>query len=89
MKKFWYNDNLSCENGGYYPVNVNDDSVNYRIFRMSKAAGCYLRPLIHFGGIKPTENYKKDVIVTSSILEESIKQSGLKPSRKIYERLVY
>mgnify|MGYP000308546037 CR=1 FL=1 len=62
-------------------MNVNDDPVNYRVYRMSKAAGCDLRPLIHFWGIKPATNYRKDLIPTPEALEDSINNAGLKPSR--------
>lgn len=89
LSKFWYRDNFSKENGGYYPLNVNDDPVNYRVYRMSKAAGCDLRPLIHFWGIKPATNYRKDLIPTPEALEDSINNAGLKPSRLIYNRLVH
>ena len=89
LSKFWYNDNVGKENGGYYAKNVNDDPVNYRIFRMSKAVGCDLRPLIHFWGIKPATNYRKDLIPTPAALEDSINYAGLKPSRLIYNRLVH
>lgn len=89
LDEFWYNENVSYENRGYFPANVNDDPVNYRIFRMSKAAGCDLRPLIHFWGIKPARNYPNDKIPTPEILADSLKNADLKPSQKIYERLVY
>ena len=51
-----------------------------RIFRMSKAAGVDLRPLIHFWGVHPDDN---------NLLKEKLTASGLSPSGKIRDRLLH
>jgi hypothetical protein len=53
--------------------------VDSRIFRMSKAAGADLTPLIHFWGVQP---------VDAVLLAKAISAAGLKPSAAIYDRLV-
>jgi Peptidase M60, enhancin and enhancin-like/N-terminal domain of M60-like peptidases len=53
--------------------------VDSRIFRMSKAAGADLTPLIHFWGVQPVDN---------ALLGKAISAAGLKPSAAIYDRLV-
>jgi Peptidase M60, enhancin and enhancin-like/N-terminal domain of M60-like peptidases len=53
--------------------------VDSRIFRMSKAAGADLTPLIHFWGVQP---------VDSALLGKAMSAAGLKPSAAIYDRLI-
>jgi Peptidase M60, enhancin and enhancin-like/N-terminal domain of M60-like peptidases len=53
--------------------------VDSRIFRMSKAAGVDLTPLIHFWGVQPVDGVK---------LGKAISDAGLKPSALIYDRLM-
>jgi hypothetical protein len=53
--------------------------VDSRIFRMSKAAGADLTPLIHFWGVQPVDN---------ALLSKAISAAGLKPSAAIYDRLL-
>jgi Peptidase M60, enhancin and enhancin-like/N-terminal domain of M60-like peptidases len=54
-------------------------AVDSRIYRMSKAAGADLTPLIHFWGVQPVDKTK---------LASAIAGAGLKPSALIYDRLV-
>ena len=56
------------------------NEVDSRILRLSKAAGVDLRPLIHFWGVQPVDDTK---------LRSMLASAGLKPSRKIYDRLVH
>ena len=58
----------------------NDDPTDGRILRMSKAAGADLTPLIHFWGVHPTD---------PAALKAAMDQAGLKPSARIYDRLVH
>jgi Peptidase M60, enhancin and enhancin-like/N-terminal domain of M60-like peptidases len=53
--------------------------VDSRIFRMSKAAGADLTPLIHFWGVQPVDH---------ALLSKAIAAAGLKPSALIYDRLI-
>ncbi len=66
-------------NKEFFPKAVNQDNVDNRIFNLSKAAGCDVRPLIHFWGIQP-ENPKA--------LEGRILNAKLKPSKEIYDKLL-
>jgi N-terminal domain of M60-like peptidases len=61
----------------YYGAN-NGEGTDSRIFRLSKAAGVDLRPLLHFWGVQPIDNAK---------LAAALSKAGLVPSRKIYERI--
>ncbi len=54
-------------------------AVDSRIFRMSKAAGVDLTPLIHFWGVQPVDKSK---------LSLAIAGAGLKASPLIYDRLL-
>lgn len=77
LEDFWHSEHLDYMNGIDHPKKTPADS---RILRMSKAAGVDLTPLIHFWGVHPDdpEQLKKD-----------IREAGLKPSKKIRERLEY
>ncbi len=61
----------------YYGAN-NGQGTDSRIFRLSKAAGVDLRPLLHFWGVQPIDNGE---------LAKRLIAEGLVPSRKIYERI--
>jgi N-terminal domain of M60-like peptidases len=61
----------------FYGAN-NGEGTDSRIFRLSKAAGVDLRPLLHFWGVQPIDNTK---------LAAALGAAGLVPSRKIYERI--
>ncbi|MDF7799300.1 M60 family metallopeptidase [Pontiellaceae bacterium B1224] len=76
LGRFWHADNERWQPGDKVPQN--NDPVDDRILRLSKAAGADLTPLIHFWGIQP-ENPKA--------LAKAIKKEGLEPSKKIYDRL--
>lgn len=78
LGNFWKEVNHNWQPGDNVPQN--QDPVDDRILRLSKAAGADLRPLIHFWGIQP-ENPEQ--------LAEAIQVEGLKPSREIYDRLQY
>ncbi len=62
----------------YYFGANNGEGTDSRIFRLSKAAGVDLRPLLHFWGVQPIDNAK---------LAAALSKAGLVPSRKIYERI--
>jgi N-terminal domain of M60-like peptidases/Peptidase M60, enhancin and enhancin-like len=66
---------------GLIPQPASDglSNVDSRIFRMSKAAGVDLTPLIHFWGVQPADYVK---------LKTAIAGAGLKPSALIYDRLL-
>jgi N-terminal domain of M60-like peptidases/Peptidase M60, enhancin and enhancin-like len=64
----------------YYYGAVNGEGIDSRILRMSKTAGADLRPLFHFWGVQPVENTK---------LAAALKNLGLLPSQKIYDRIAY
>lgn len=70
------------ENLDYIANTPNDGltSTDSRIFRMSKAAGVDLRPLIHFWGVQPVDH---------ALLQDRITAAGLLPSSKIYDRLIH
>jgi Peptidase M60, enhancin and enhancin-like/N-terminal domain of M60-like peptidases len=55
-------------------------AIDSRIFRMSKAAGVDLAPLIHFWGVQPSDKAK---------LKLAMDSAGLKPSALIYDRLAH
>jgi hypothetical protein len=55
-------------------------AIDSRIFRMSKAAGVDLTPLIHFWGVQPSDKAK---------LKLAMDSAGLKPSALIYDRLAH
>jgi hypothetical protein len=78
LSNFWHEDSVNWKEGDKVPQN--NDPVDDRILRLSKAAGADLRPLIHFWGIQP-ENPTE--------LAKAIKRARLKPSDKIKERLEY
>jgi Peptidase M60, enhancin and enhancin-like/N-terminal domain of M60-like peptidases len=61
------------------PASDGLSNVDSRIFRMSKAAGVDLTPLIHFWGVQPVDSAK---------LKNAIAGAGLKPSALIYDRLL-
>jgi hypothetical protein len=76
LSRFWQEENVNWTPDD--PVPQNNDPVDDRILRLSKAAGADLTPLIHFWGIPP-ENSEK--------LAKAMREAGLKPSRKIYDQL--
>ncbi|MDF7824789.1 M60 family metallopeptidase [Pontiellaceae bacterium B12227] len=76
LGRFWHADSENWKPGDKVPQN--NDPVDDRILRLSKAAGADLTPLIHFWGIQP-ENPKA--------LAKAMRKEGLEPSRKIYDRL--
>ena len=61
------------------PASDGLNDVDSRIFRMSKAAGADLTPLIHFWGVQPVDGVK---------LAKAVAGAGLKASPEIYDRLV-
>lgn len=75
---FWKSVAVDAENGITY--SRNSDPADSRILRMSRAADCDLRPLIHFWGVHP---------VNAAGLAADIQSEGLKPSAAIYDRLKY
>lgn len=76
LGKFWGSVHEDYTKGMTYPTNT--DPTDNRIVRMSKAAGADLSPLIHFWGVHPVDLLG---------LKSSIAAGGLKPSKKIYDRL--
>ncbi|VGO15621.1 hypothetical protein PDESU_04206 [Pontiella desulfatans] len=76
LSRFWHTDNANWKEGDKVPNNA--DPTDDRILRLSKAAGADLTPLIHFWGIQPEH---------PTALAAAMKKEGLKPSRKILERL--
>lgn len=64
----------------FFPDVVNEDPVDNRILQLSIAAGCDVRPLIHFWGIQP---------VSPISLASWISANNLGESDIIYDRLVY
>ncbi|MGD9420866.1 MAG: hypothetical protein Q7R22_018155 [Verrucomicrobiota bacterium JB025] len=75
---FWNSVAVDYENGIEY--SRNSDPADSRILRMSRAAGCDLRPLIHFWGVHP---------VDADGLAADMEAEGLAASAAIYDRLVY
>ncbi|MBN2090203.1 M60 family metallopeptidase [candidate division KSB1 bacterium] len=77
LSKFYTVENQEILNGTRH-----DDltTIDSRIFRLSKAAGADLRPLIHFWGVHPDNQ---------SQLLDSLEANNLLPSRKIYDRLLH
>ena len=75
LDKFYLQENLD-----YVTPAPSDglSEVDSRIFRMSKAAGADLTPLIHFWGVQPVDGV---------LLAKAIAAAGLKPSAAIYDRL--
>jgi hypothetical protein len=78
LEDFWHSVNLDYLRGVEYPRN--SDPTDSRMLRMSRTAGADLRPLIHFWGIHPEDNYA---------LKEAIDKEGLKSSPLIYDRLIH
>lgn len=78
LENFWHSVNEDYEKGIKY--NRNNDPTDNRILRLSKQAGVDLTPLIHFWGIQPDKPKK---------LKQQIAKKGLKPSAKIYDRLMH
>jgi hypothetical protein len=76
LERFWHAENEGWQPGD--PSPQNNDPTDDRILRLSKAAGADLTPLIHFWGIQPKD---------PNTLAEAIRNAGLKPSRKIHDRL--
>ncbi len=76
LSRFWRMDHEKYKEGDKVPQN--NDPVDDRILRLSKAAGADLTPLIHFWGIQPKN---------PQALARAIKKEGLKPSPQILERL--
>jgi hypothetical protein len=76
LGRFWKYDNENWKPGMKVPNN--NDPVDDRILRLSRAAGADLTPLIHFWGIHPQN---------PSSLAAAMKKEDLKPSRKVYDRL--
>ncbi len=78
LSSFWRSVHQDYLQGITYPTNT--DPTDNRIFRLSVYAGCDLTPLIHFWGIHPVNPYS---------LKAALANAGLKPSKKIYDRLVH
>jgi hypothetical protein len=78
LEGFWRSVQLDYLKGIDPPRN--DDPTDGRILRMSKAAGADLTPLIHFWGVHPTD---------PTALQAAMAQAGLKPSARIYDRLIH
>jgi hypothetical protein len=64
----------------YWPSDYNEDPVDSRILRLSRAAGADLRPLVHFWGIQPVNKLQ---------LAKNIEAENLNPSTLIYDKLVH
>ncbi len=76
LGRFWHEENVNWRPGDQVPQN--NDPVDERILRLSRAAGADLTPLIHFWGIPPQHPKK---------LAAAMRREGLKPSKNIYDRL--
>lgn len=77
LEGFWHSVQLDYIKGIKYERNA--DPTDNRILRMSRLAGADLTPLIHFWGVQPKD---------TAALEKEMKKNGLKPSPRIYDRLV-
>ena len=75
LDDYWYSFNEDYERG----ISV-DASTDALILRLSRAAGCDIRPLLHFWGIHPKN---------PDDLEADIKAGKLLPSSTIYDTLVH
>ena len=81
LDNFWKDANEDYMGArAFWTEDYNNDPVDSRILRLSKAAGADLRPLIHFWGIQP---------VDAAQLKADIEAAGLQPSRAIYDKLVH
>lgn len=76
LEGFWKSNQTDYLNGIEYERNA--DPTDSRILRLSQQAGVDLTPLIHFWGIQPED---------PAALRAAMKQAGLKPSAKIFDRL--
>jgi hypothetical protein len=79
LEKFWRTYQLDYLKG-IQPEDRNADPTDGRILRLSRQAGCDLTPLIHFWGVQPDNPAE---------LRAAIAKHGLRPSAKIYDRLVH
>jgi len=77
LKDFYHQEHLDYMSGA---PGDGLDRVDSRIFRLSKAAGVDLTPLIHFWGVHP---------VDLEALRAAIADEGLPPSQAIYDRLIH
>jgi hypothetical protein len=76
LRNFWKQESIDFEHGINH--GINDQDIDGRILRMSVAAQADLRPLFHVFGILPQD---------SVALQDTLAQSGVLPSRTIYNRL--
>lgn len=79
LERFWRTYQLDYLRG-IKPVDRNADPTDARILRLSRQAGCDLTPLIHFWGVQPDRPDE---------LRAAMAKSGLRPSAKIYDRLIH
>ncbi|MDX1682566.1 MAG: M60 family metallopeptidase, partial [Phycisphaeraceae bacterium] len=79
LGKFWRSTHQDYMDGNPWPRNAKEDDSDRYTLRLSKAAGVDLRPLLHFWGIPPHDPDK---------LAAAVKKAGLKPSVKVYDRLM-
>lgn len=88
LKDFWKKDqenyiagaDLKFMEGRSFPSNINRDPTDSRILRLSQSAGVDLTPLAYFWGKNPDD---------PDALARAMKRNKLKPSVKIYDRLVH
>jgi hypothetical protein len=76
LRNFWKQEFIDFENGIDY--GINDQDIDSRILRMSKAAKADLRPLFHIYGILPQN---------PAALQDSLIAADVMPSYPIYNRL--
>jgi hypothetical protein len=76
LEDFWYSESVDFMNGIIY--NTNNPEQDDRIYRMCKAAGIDLRPLLHFWGIHPEAPKNLDALIETE---------NFPASSKIYDRL--
>ena len=79
LEKFWRTYQLDFLKG-VQPEDRNADPTDGRILRLSQQAGCDLTPLIHFWGVQPDNPAE---------LRAAIAKHGLRPSAKVYDRLMH
>ncbi len=81
LKNFWLEANEDYMGEQlFWTEDYNNDPVDNRILRLSRAAGADLRPLIHFWGIQPVNKLQ---------LAKNLEAENLKPSSLIYDKLVH
>ncbi|MDC0230851.1 T9SS type A sorting domain-containing protein, partial [Aureispira] len=77
LRNFWKQESIDFDNGINHGINNQD--IDNRILRMSKAAQVDLRPLLHFYGIIPQD---------SIALQDSMNQNNIPTSLLLYNRML-